>query len=928
MSSKNAPAGWPSDTSINARPSRGVVFVELALFAAAAALLLAASAASAGGWQGPGLLEGDTTNIAIDPQVAADDAGNAIVVWTGAYGGQASVLANRYDVSLTSWGVPFPIESNDTVSTQGPHVAMDRNGNAIVVWAQWDGAVYSLWANEFAPEAGWKGAELIEFNDSGSVMNQTVTFGPGGTALVLWSQSDGARNNIWGELYLPGSGWAGAQLLETDDTGTAIEPQGAPDADGNAIAVWSQNDGTRYNIWANRYVAGAGWQRAVLVETDDTGDALLPQVALDTVGNAVAVWQQRDATRYNIWTNRFDVKVPGWGTAELLETNDSGDSFGQQVAADPKGNAFALWSTIDGFHIYVWERVYSPKAGWGKADRVFPYGVDCWEPHVAAFADGSGLAVIITPNLASTEVWSVQFVPGSGWQFPEVVGENSLDSAFADVAYDGGGNAFAAWRSYDMSGISSIWANRRVETTPPVLFIDSPLEGFETDQSRVPVLGRTEPGASVSVDGVAVAVEANGTFVGFANPAAGPTTITVTAEDSAQNLATVTVNVTYHPLGAGLSAPVLDQSADQNQSANFAVNVSNGGTEAISILLSGSSSLGWAVAFSNASLVLGPGEQTTVNVTVQVPLNAPPLTVDALNLTANASRPFAPNTTLLLVTRVRAQFFTPTLAASVTAQDRPGGGMALYAVSVRNAGNNRDTISLTAAAAPLGWTLAFSQGSVTLNAGDAATVNVSVGLPQSLTGALSWAALITATAGDGIATATLALNTSIALPDFAIADGDITMSNDSPAVGEQVTLQVTVRNVGHELAVEIVVRLSTGTANLSSTVTMPVTGTAYATFTWTAVAGRSELRVSVDPANNVPESNEANNGAVRVVTVNGPVSAPAEGGAPIALIALAVVAAGAAGGALFMRSRKRAAASPDPETPAKPESPPAEADRK
>jgi hypothetical protein len=69
--------------------------------------------------------------------------------------------------------------------------------------------------------------------------------------------------------------------------------------------VWRQYDGTRYSIWSNRYVAGTGWSAAELIETDSAGSAGNPQVAVDSAGNAVAVWEQHDGTRNNIWSNRY-----------------------------------------------------------------------------------------------------------------------------------------------------------------------------------------------------------------------------------------------------------------------------------------------------------------------------------------------------------------------------------------------------------------------------------------------------------------------------------------------------------------------------------------------------------------------------------------------------------------------------------------------
>jgi len=50
-------------------------------------------------------------------------------------------------------------------------------------------------------------------------------------------------------------------------------------ADGNAVAVWLQYDGTRYNVWARHYAAGAGWGPAMVIETSSQ-TAAQPSVAV------------------------------------------------------------------------------------------------------------------------------------------------------------------------------------------------------------------------------------------------------------------------------------------------------------------------------------------------------------------------------------------------------------------------------------------------------------------------------------------------------------------------------------------------------------------------------------------------------------------------------------------------------------------------
>ncbi len=45
---------------------------------------------------------------------------------------------------------------------------------------------------------------------------------------------------------------------------------------------------------------------AELIETDDSGDASNPQIATDANGNVIAVWDQIVGGDRNIYTNRFD----------------------------------------------------------------------------------------------------------------------------------------------------------------------------------------------------------------------------------------------------------------------------------------------------------------------------------------------------------------------------------------------------------------------------------------------------------------------------------------------------------------------------------------------------------------------------------------------------------------------------------------------
>ncbi len=226
-------------------------------------------------------------------------------MWNQSDGTRFNIWANRY-VAGTGWGTAGLIETDNAGDTTAPQIAFDQNGNAIAVWQQFDGIRTNIWANRYVVGTGWGTAGLIETDNAGDAQVPQIAFDQNDNALAVWNQSDGTRYNIWTNRYVVGAGWGTPRLIETDNAGNANNPQIAFDQNGNASAVWHQHDGTRTNIWANRYVAGTGWGAAALIETDNSGTAFSPQIAFDRNGTALAVWYQSDGTRHNIWANRFE----------------------------------------------------------------------------------------------------------------------------------------------------------------------------------------------------------------------------------------------------------------------------------------------------------------------------------------------------------------------------------------------------------------------------------------------------------------------------------------------------------------------------------------------------------------------------------------------------------------------------------------------
>ncbi|MCE9658547.1 MAG: immunoglobulin domain-containing protein [Burkholderiales bacterium] len=459
----------------NGAQFRVVVTNAVASATSNAATLTVLSATTAKSWGTPQLLrtDGDDTNTTAE--LAMDGSGNALVVWGQEFSSSLSrvdIWSNRFTVGA-GWGTAQVIESNDLSSTSNsqPFVAADAAGNALVVWYQssGSGSFNSIWANRYTAGAGWGTPELIETGNAGSAYSPNVAVDRNGNGLAVWAQSNGVRYSLWANRYTVGAGWGTAELIETDEAGDvawfASPPSIAFDPSGRAIVVWQQSDGTRDNIWANRYTPGVGWGTAELIETDNAGRARFPQVAVDAAGNALAVWAQSDGTRDDIWANRYVVGT-GWGTPQRIETGDGGASDAQ-VAFDASGKAMATWTQRDTTTNRDTVRFnrYTAGTGWGVAALVASSPVGSVNSARFVFdADGGALAVWGTTDGTNNIVQFGRYTVAGGWTAVSSAGGSSAQAVLGRIAIDANGNAVAVWLQNAAvagnSGVFRVWGAR------------------------------------------------------------------------------------------------------------------------------------------------------------------------------------------------------------------------------------------------------------------------------------------------------------------------------------------------------------------------------------------------------------------------------------------------------------------------------------
>jgi hypothetical protein len=321
-------------------------------------LSLYAKRLTSGSWGAVTLLEYGTGD-AWSPQVAMDDHGNALVVWTQ-YDSSSHLNLYAKRFSAGSWGAVTLMEYG-AGGVWGPQVAMDNSGNAVVVWSQLDSSSHmSLYARYFS--SGTWGAVTLLKTEAGDASSPSVAMDDNGNAMAVWKQTENTMNGYHDHVYAKrfSSGAWEATISIGYDVGV-FGPQVAMDDNGNAMAVWSDFYGSAAGgqyISANRYSAGA-WGKDAHISTEWL--SVSPQIVMDNQGNAMVVFEGIDYNTQvaHIYADRFTTGA--WGTETLLQTG-MGNAANPEIAMAGNGHAVAVWQAGDGSRSSIYASIYDAGA--------------------------------------------------------------------------------------------------------------------------------------------------------------------------------------------------------------------------------------------------------------------------------------------------------------------------------------------------------------------------------------------------------------------------------------------------------------------------------------------------------------------------------------------------------------------------------------
>jgi hypothetical protein len=305
---------------------------------------------------------GDQGSVAI----AMNDNGSFVIVWYGeGSGGVMGVYGRTYNSNGVATSKQFLVGSASSDTEKAPSVAIAADGSFVVVWTVYDVAsLDSHILGRCYTNTGNAGA-IFQVDSSGNLSNgyADVAMDKNGNFVVVWQSfsTTGGDWDIYGQRFLASGLVDGDEfVINTYTTDKQVDPSVAISDDGKEFIVsWSsygEDVAGSYGVYARIFDAtGKASNSVFLVNTVTAGNQFQSDVACDASGNFTVVWASygqdyRRNSDYGIYARMY--------FADGTDYAESGNVVGVfRVNATTSGNQVtpAVSRNIDnGDYVVVW----------------------------------------------------------------------------------------------------------------------------------------------------------------------------------------------------------------------------------------------------------------------------------------------------------------------------------------------------------------------------------------------------------------------------------------------------------------------------------------------------------------------------------------------------------------------------------------------
>lgn len=416
------------------------------------ALLLSSTKGLEAGWTTPAQISSSTSD---QVNIAVDISGNAVAVWQG-YDGSNYIIQSASMPMGGSWSSPTTL-SDTGQDAQGPRVGVDHLGNAVSIWSRYDGTNSIIQASNLTFGGSWTAPVNIS-TAGGNADSPKLSMdfsGNAANAIAVWHRFNGSNFIIQSSELPSGGDWSSPSNISPSGQ-DALIPNVAVDPNGNAIAICARYNGTNFTSHSAIHFNNDSWGPSFVV-SDSNQSASDGNVAVDSSGNGMVVWTQFDGSNY-VTQASYVPYGSNWSAPQTISTVGQ-NSFIPLVVLDPNGNSVAMWITFDGSN-YVAQAVNTLSDGsWTTPVNISNPGVNV--TNISLTIDTAGYVVALWDETdgVNSVIQSGTLPFGGTWSTPTQVSTSGNFAYLPSVGVDQNGNAVAIWLQLDGSSNYYVWGS-------------------------------------------------------------------------------------------------------------------------------------------------------------------------------------------------------------------------------------------------------------------------------------------------------------------------------------------------------------------------------------------------------------------------------------------------------------------------------------
>jgi hypothetical protein len=407
---------------------------------------------------------------AYDPMLAMSTSGNITAIWRDLRNGNADIYAQRLDISGHHlWATDICVEStNGTADQTEPAIAVDSNGNSIVMWNDSRNGHPDIYAQRFDSNGNQLWSSDVRINSDGEVTlysSPALAIDSDGNVIAAWDAAhpggpdiyaqrlDANGNRLWTTSVKIASnlGWLDSMVK---------------DGNGNVVLTWT-GSGSLNGIYAQKMNSKGErlWAEDIRVNLDtSTVLRYSSAVAIDGNDNAIIVWQDfRDGNYGEIYAQKLDANGNHLWPFDVRVSLDSvaKSKYDPAIAVDSNDNSVVAWlgsgissQRLDANGAHLWATDIQVSASTGSFANGPVIAMSNNDDAILAWGDtrnGNDDIYAQRLNASGNRLWSTGVRVNSD--------SGTIIQYTPSVATDSNGNAFIAWQ-HNNNGNGDVYAQR------------------------------------------------------------------------------------------------------------------------------------------------------------------------------------------------------------------------------------------------------------------------------------------------------------------------------------------------------------------------------------------------------------------------------------------------------------------------------------